>query len=57
MNTIQRALAAAVFSGATAGFALAGLACDRQEGPLEEAGESIDDAAEDTADSVEDATR
>lgn len=57
MNIIQRVLAAAVFSAVTAGFALGGLACDRQEGPLEEAGESIDEAAEDTADSVDDASR
>ena len=57
MNTIQRVLTAAALSVATAGFALGSLACDRQEGPLEEAGESIDDAVDDTADAVGDAAR
>jgi hypothetical protein len=57
MNTIQRAFAAVLLSAATAGFALGGLACDRQEGPFEEAGESIDDAADEAEDAVDDAGR
>ena len=36
---------------------LAGLqACDKNEGPLEEAGETIDEAADDAGRAIEDAT-
>ncbi len=57
MNMIQRALTVAFFSAASAGLVLGGLACDRQEGPLEEAGESLDDAADDVGDAADDARR
>lgn len=57
MNTIQRAFTAVFFAAATASSALAGLACDRQEGPLEEMGESVDDAADEAEDAVDDAGR
>lgn len=40
-----------------AGFALTALAaCDSNDGPLEEAGEDMDHAIEETAEEVEDAT-
>ncbi|MEO0996143.1 MAG: hypothetical protein AAFX58_01375 [Pseudomonadota bacterium] len=44
----------------TTGFAilmLAGVAACEDDGPLEEAGESIDEAAEEVGDEVDDATR
>ncbi len=56
MNKLQRALAAGLCSAAVVGSAMGGIACDGQ-GPLEEAGESLDDAADDTKDAVDDATR
>ncbi len=57
MNKMQRALAAGFCSVVFVGAALGGVACDRQEGPLEEMGESLDDAADEVEDSVDDATR
>jgi hypothetical protein len=33
-----------------------GLACDRQEGPMEEAGEAVDDAADELEDEADDMT-
>jgi hypothetical protein len=57
MNTIQRLLTAAFFSVASAGLVVGGVACDRQEGPLEEAGEGLDDAADDVGDAADDAAR
>lgn len=56
MNTIQRFLTAAYFSAAAAGLVVGGVACDRQ-GPFEEAGESLDDAADDVGDAADDARR
>jgi len=57
MNKMQRALAAGFCSVVFVGAALGGVACDRQEGPLEEMGESLDDAGDEVKDSVDDATR
>lgn len=57
MIKLQRALAAGFCWTVFAGAALGGVACDRQEGPMEEMGESIDDAADDIEDSVDDSTR
>lgn len=55
MNKIQHVLAAGFFSATCAGVAMGGLACDRQEGPIEEMGESVDDAADEVEDAVDDA--
>ena len=33
-----------------------GLACDRKEGPMEEAGEAVDDAADELEDEADDMT-
>ncbi len=49
MNKLQRALAAGLCSAAFVGSAMGGITCDRQ-GPL-------DEAADDTKDAVDDATR
>lgn len=49
---ISKTVAAALFVSA---LTITLSACD-QQGPMEEAGESIDDTVEDTGDAIEDAT-
>lgn len=50
--TISKNVSTALLAGV---FMIALSACDRQ-GPFEEAGEEIDERAEDTRDAIEDAT-
>lgn len=48
MRKLQR-LAAVAFTT----LAIAGVACDRKEGPVEEAGEAVDDAVDEVHDAAE----
>lgn len=50
--TVLRAFLAALMLGGTLGLA----ACDDADGPAEQAGEAVDEAAEDTKRAVDDAT-
>lgn len=50
MRTLQRMTAIAFTTIALAG---AGVACDRKEGPVEEAGEAVDDAIDEVQDKAE----
>ena len=50
MKKIGRLMAAAWM-----GIAVAGIACDRQEGPFEETGEAVDEAVDETEDALDDA--
>jgi hypothetical protein len=50
MKRMRRLLVAAWM-----GVAIAGVACERKEGPLEELGEEIDEAVDEAEDAVDDA--
>jgi hypothetical protein len=50
MRKLQRMAAVAFTTIALAGV---GIACDRKEGPVEEAGEAVDDAVDDVQDKAE----